>query len=58
MTSTFDPVAFKATTRAQWEQAAEAWHRWGPAIEDWLGAATEVMLDDALALEVVEALLE
>ena len=47
MTSTFDPVAFKATTRAQWEQAAEAWHRWGPAIEDWLGAATEVMLDDA-----------
>lgn len=47
MTTTFDPVAFKATTRAQWEQAAEAWNRWDPAIEDWLGAATEVMLDDA-----------
>ncbi|GAA5116588.1 hypothetical protein GCM10023339_25590 [Alloalcanivorax gelatiniphagus] len=47
MTSTFDPVAFKATTRAQWEQAAAAWHRWGPVIEDWLGPATEVMLDDA-----------
>lgn len=47
MTTTFDPVAFKATTRAQWEQAAEAWHRWNPAIEDWLGAATRVMLDDA-----------
>jgi SAM-dependent methyltransferase len=47
MTTTFDPVAFKATTRAQWEQAAEAWHRWNPAIEDWLGAATRLMLDDA-----------
>lgn len=46
MTTTFDPVAFKATTRAQWEHAAEAWYRWGPAIEAWLGAATERMLDD------------
>lgn len=46
MTTTFDPAAFKATTRAQWEQAAEAWYRWGPAIEAWLGAATEQMLDD------------
>ncbi len=46
MTTTFDPVAFKSTTRAQWETAAEAWDRWGPAIESWLGAATERMLDD------------
>lgn len=46
MTTTFDPAAFKTTTRAQWEAAAEAWHRWGPAIETWLGAATEQMLDD------------
>ena len=46
MTTTFDPTAFKTTTRAQWETAAEAWHRWGPAIESWLGAATEQMLDD------------
>lgn len=46
MTTTFDPVAFKATTRAQWEHAAEAWYRWGPAIESWLGVATEQMLDD------------
>jgi len=43
---TFDPAAFKATTRAQWESAADAWHRWGPTIEDWLGEATERMLDD------------
>ena len=47
MSTTFDPVAFKSTTRAQWQSAAEAWHRWGPAIEDWLGAATDRMLDDA-----------
>lgn len=46
MTTTFDPAAFKATTRAQWEQAAEAWYRWEPAIEAWLGAATERMLED------------
>ncbi len=45
--TTFDPAAFKATTRAQWEDAADAWHRWGPTIEAWLGAATEEMLDAA-----------
>lgn len=43
--STFDPVAFKATTRQQWQDAAEAWHRWGPTIGDWLGAATETMIE-------------
>ena len=47
MTTTFDPAAFKSTTRAQWEAAAGAWHDWGPAIEDWLGTATATMLDDA-----------
>jgi SAM-dependent methyltransferase len=46
MTTTFDPVTFKSTTRTQWQTAAEAWHRWGPAIEGWLGTATEQMLDD------------
>lgn len=46
MTTTFDPTAFKTTTRAQWESAASAWHEWGPVIEQWLGAATEQMLDD------------
>jgi SAM-dependent methyltransferase len=43
----FDPQQYKTTTRAQWEDAAEAWHRWGPAIEDWLGTATGRMLDAA-----------
>jgi SAM-dependent methyltransferase len=47
MTSTFDPQRYKQTTRAQWEEAAEAWHRWGPAIEDWLGPATRRMLEAA-----------
>lgn len=46
MTTTFDPIAFKSTTRAQWQEAARAWHEWGPTIEDWLGAATDRMLDD------------
>jgi SAM-dependent methyltransferase len=45
MTVTFDPIRYKNTTRAQWEDAAAAWHRWGPTIEDWLGEATALMLD-------------
>ena len=45
--SSFDAVSYKETTRRQWQEAAEAWHRWGPAIEDWLGAATQAMLDMA-----------
>lgn len=43
----FDPLQFKTTTRQQWEDAAEAWHRWGPTIEAWTGEATERMLDRA-----------
>lgn len=44
-TTTFDPAAFKETTRRQWQAAAGAWSAWGPAIERWLGPATELMLD-------------
>jgi ubiquinone/menaquinone biosynthesis C-methylase UbiE len=44
---TFDPVQYKATTRQQWEDAAEAWHGWGPTLETWLGPATEKMLEAA-----------
>lgn len=47
MSTTFDPDTFKITTRSQWQDAAEAWHRWGPTIEAWLGAATDQMLDAA-----------
>jgi SAM-dependent methyltransferase len=44
-TPTFDPEKYKQTTRAQWDTAAEAWHRWGPTLRSWLGPATERMLD-------------
>jgi SAM-dependent methyltransferase len=47
MTITFNPETYKRTTRQQWQDAAEAWDRWGPTIEDWLGDATERMLDAA-----------
>jgi SAM-dependent methyltransferase len=47
MTITFDPIRYKDTTRAQWEDAAAAWHAWGPTLEDWLGEATSLMLDVA-----------
>ena len=40
----FDPILYKATTRQQWEDAAQAWHRWGPTLAAWLGEATERML--------------
>lgn len=43
--ATFDPEQYKRTTYTQWQEAAEAWHRWGPTIRAWLGPATERMLD-------------
>jgi ubiquinone/menaquinone biosynthesis C-methylase UbiE len=43
----FDPIQYKTTTRQQWDDAAEAWHRWGPVLDEWLGDATERMLDAA-----------
>jgi SAM-dependent methyltransferase len=42
---TFDPAAYKETTRVQWQDAAEAWHRWGPVFDRWLGEATSMLLD-------------
>jgi len=44
-TMTFDSTRYKATTREQWQQAAEAWHRWGPTLQTWLSPATQLMLD-------------
>ena len=43
-TTQFDPIKYKNTTRDQWQAAAEAWHRWGPALEKWLGPVTDEML--------------
>ncbi|MBA2609175.1 MAG: class I SAM-dependent methyltransferase [Actinobacteria bacterium] len=47
MTAKFNPEQYKTTTRQQWEDAAEAWHRWGPTLESWLGTSTERMLEGA-----------
>lgn len=47
MVTTFDPINYKKTTRDQWQAAAEAWNRWGAEIEQWLGTATDLMLDMA-----------
>ena len=41
----FDAGKYKATTREQWQTAAEPWSRWGPTLEQWLGEATDLMLD-------------
>lgn len=41
----FDPIMYKQMTRAQWQDAAEAWYRWEPTLRAWLGPATELMLD-------------
>jgi SAM-dependent methyltransferase len=43
--ATFDPARYKQTTREQWQEAAEAWDRWEPFLERWLGEATELLLD-------------
>ncbi len=45
--TTFDAEKYKATTRAQWDGAAQAWNDWGGVLRHWLGEATEVMLDMA-----------
>ena len=44
MTVTFDCQQYKRTTRQQWEDAAQAWHRWGRPLEAGLGEATSACL--------------
>src|SRR5262245_37311796 len=41
----FDPLRYKATVRDQWQNAAEAWHRWIPVVRRWAGPVTDLMLD-------------
>lgn len=41
----FDAIQYKQTTLQQWNSAAEAWHRWAPLLNRWLGSATETMFD-------------
>src|SRR5947207_15613072 len=40
----FDPVAFKETTREQWQRSATAWYRWTPTLQRWLDPVTDTML--------------
>lgn len=42
----FDPIKYKNTTHDQW-QAAEAWYRWSPTLNQWLEKATDKMLEMA-----------
>lgn len=46
-TPQFDPVKYKSTTRDQWQTAAESWYRWSPTLKQWLGKATDKMLEMA-----------
>lgn len=43
----FDAAKYKQTTFEQWQSAAEAWYRWSPLLHQWLGKATDTMLDMA-----------
>lgn len=43
----FDPQAFKAATRGQWEKSAQGWNDHTPQIRAWLRSATDAMLDMA-----------
>jgi cyclopropane fatty-acyl-phospholipid synthase-like methyltransferase len=40
----FDPAADTESTRQQWQNAAEPWHRWDAVLHALFGPATEVML--------------
>ena len=40
----FDPEAFKAATRTQWNASAEGWNDQGARIRDWLRDSTDAML--------------
>jgi SAM-dependent methyltransferase len=43
----FDPQAFKAATRDQWEKAAQGWNDQTPNIRAWLREPTQAMLNMA-----------
>jgi len=46
-TVAFDPVQYKQITHDQWQAAAESWYRWSPTLHQWLGKATDTMLEMA-----------
>src|SRR5581483_123265 len=42
-----DPIQYQHTTYEQWQATGTVWNRWEPTLEQWLGPATELMLDCA-----------
>jgi SAM-dependent methyltransferase len=50
-TTVYDPDKFKESTRQQWQSAAKAWNDWGVFLRQWLGPATQHMLDNARVAE-------
>lgn len=46
-TAQFNAETYKTATTQQWQSAAKAWSRWGGTLRDWLGPATEIMIDAA-----------
>ena len=50
-TTVFDPEKFKEFIRQQWQNAAKAWNDWGVFLRQWLGPATQHMLDMARVTE-------
>ena len=42
---TLDPARYKEMARQQWDNAADAWHKWIPVVRRWAGPATALMLD-------------
>ena len=46
-TPAFDAAKYKIARRDQWSKGAEAWRRWNPTLDRWVGAATREMLDMA-----------
>lgn len=47
MTADFDAETYKETTREQWQAAADAWLRWHSTLQEWLGPATNALMDMA-----------
>lgn len=52
----FDPKAFKASTKTQWDTVATHWNAWGPLLDRWLGPATETLLDMSSVVQGSEVL--
>ena len=45
---TFDADNYTIAQRDQWNKDAEAWHRWNPALDRWVGDVAQEMLDMAM----------